>query len=107
VQGKGEDQGAGNVTEVAGVPIMPALRARVRLSVLGSTADGDVFYLVSDTATVWTIRPSRYGDKYMFLAMEADVWRTIEHVGTGERGQRVVILHNTRKFSAVPAEPED
>jgi hypothetical protein len=89
------------------VPIMPALRARVRLSVLGKTEDGDIFYLVSDPASVFLRGTSRVTEKHMFLMLEDDAYRTLEHVGTGEPGQRVVVLHNTRKFCAVPAEWAD
>lgn len=99
VQGKEDNQGAGAVT----VPIMPALRARVRLSVLGSTEPGDVFYLVSDPATVWW----REAESCGFLRFDNECWFGTPDIGTGERGQRVVILHNTRKFCAVPAEWAD
>ena len=94
--------------EAAGVPVMPALRARVRLSVLGKTEPGDVFYLVSDPATVWVREEQpEFSAGWEFGSTGNETWYRQEDVGTGERSQRVVVLHNTRKFSAVPAEPAD
>jgi hypothetical protein len=62
--------------------------------------DGDVFFLVSDPATV-----IERGDVSGFMLLGDEVWRELEHVGTGEPSQRVIVIHNTRKFGMIPAGP--
>jgi hypothetical protein len=78
---------------------MNEARRRVVLSVLGEVKPGDVFYRTADPATIWHCNPSRVTDKYMFLALGADAYRTIGHVGDGDPKQRVIIIHNTKESS--------
>lgn len=95
------------VIAAADVPKLTALHRRVRLEVLGLTQPGDVFYLVADPSRVYLHSPAepRWNDDHRFIEMEDDVWRQMAHVGTGDPGQHVVILHNVRKYcSSSPQE---
>lgn len=80
------------------VELLHRTKALTGLSRLADTEDGAVFYLVSDPAVVVT----RNGGWFQYFG--DDVWRELEHAGTGDPGQRVIVLHNTAKFRAPPAE---
>jgi hypothetical protein len=84
--------------------IVRLAQSRVMLATLDTTEPGDVFYLVSDPATVWQrVYPSAH--EYPFVQFGFDMWHAVDAVGTGDPRQRVVVVHNTkRKFCAVPAE---
>jgi hypothetical protein len=69
---------------------------------LDETGPGDVFYKEADPSTVWTCQPSRIGDGYMFIWMEGEAWRRMEHVG--QPGDPVIVIHNTRN-ERIPGEP--
>jgi hypothetical protein len=73
------------------------LFAPAYLSVLGEVKDGDVFFATFDPSVVWTCRPNRYADKNMFISVEGDCWRTIEHVGNPDTA--VVVIHNTKRLT--------
>jgi hypothetical protein len=72
---------------------MNEARRRVVLSTVGDTQAGDVFYLVSDPATVWY-----KGDTGMdqeFCCLGNDTWFTWHMLG--DLRQRVVVIHSTKE----------
>lgn len=86
---------------VHGVPEVWYLRGRVHLATLGTTEPGDVFYLACDPETVWKKTADGTLGEYEFAYIACDTWFSYHAVGTGELGQRVVVVHNTR----IPPEP--
>ena len=71
----------------------------VRLERLSETLPGDVFFIIGapDRVYLRSPREPRWDDDYFFIEMEDDCWRKIEHVGTGDPRQRVMVIHNTRE----------
>ena len=86
------------VDTVHGVPRMTGVQARVHLATLALTEDGDVFYLVRDPSEVF-LRDGP-ADSYCLIGLPDDVWHMMAEVG--QPGDRVVVLHNTRKYCADP-----
>lgn len=86
------------VTRAADVPRMEELYGRVHLQTLGRTEPGDVFYLLAQPSLVWENCPIDNDDAYRFITTGVDCWRRSAAVGTGDPGQLVVVLHNTRKY---------
>jgi hypothetical protein len=81
---------------VYGVPVLENVRARVHLSVLGATEDGDVFYLAGDPLRM--LERENDGGPYNFRRFGDEIWSRLEDIGTGDPKQRVVVLHNTQKY---------
>lgn len=90
-------------TEARHVPRLNDVAARLHLTSLAATQDGDLFYLVSDPARVFLRSTSRAADKHMFLELEDDAYRALERTGDGTPNQMVVVLHNIRKASTPEA----
>lgn len=83
-----------------------AVRQRIELSTLGAAEDGDIFYLADNPSAVYqrndSVYSASYPAVYVFQRLGAEPWYRADDIGTGDARQRVVILHNTRKFAAVP-----
>lgn len=84
-------------TDARRVPTLSELWGRVRLDTLERTEPGDVFYLMADPSRVYMREASRFLIE-SFLELGDEVWRAMQHVGTGNPAQVVVILHNTQKY---------
>lgn len=83
-------------TEARNVPRLNDVAARIHLTTVELTKEGDIFYLIADPGHVWERSRSRVTDEHMFLVLGGDAWRTVKHVGDGDLKQSVVVIHNTR-----------
>ena len=90
------------VTTEPAVPLMTAVQSRVHLSTLALTEDGDVFYVVFQPLSVW--RKNRAGAAGIFEFQEIGTDQWYEQDQLGSPNERVVVIHNTRKYRAQPAE---
>lgn len=90
------------VTAAKDIPLLPTVLSRIRIDSLAHTEPGDVFYLATDPGTVWfRDEPEGGHDGYTFTPLAKESWCTQGEVGTGLPEQPVVILHSTRKFTAL------
>lgn len=87
-----------------GVPDMTAVRSGVHLSTLSATENGDVFYVVTEPRTVYRRNKAGGARGVEFQVLGMEQWYEQEQLGNP--GDRVVVLHNTRKFSEKLAEGE-
>ncbi len=71
-------------------------RASVPPKTLGAAEPGDVFYLRDDPAAVYW-RNDRWRDDYSFMMLGDEIWRPMDHVGTGMSDQEVIVVHNTTR----------
>lgn len=72
------------------------LRLLGRQATLGETQPGDLFYLDSNPSAVYW-RNDHWRDDYSFMMLGDEIWRPMEHVGTGMSDQAVTVVHNTKK----------
>jgi hypothetical protein len=84
------------VTEARNVPRLTDVAARVHLTTLELTKDGDVFYLVAEPGYVWENCPMRSDRDYRFITTGTDMWNRMKDIGDGDPKQSVVVIHNTR-----------
>jgi hypothetical protein len=87
----------------AGVPLLDEVRAGVHLSVLESTRDGDVFYVVCQPGIVYRKNLAAASGEFEFQAVGTDQWFSLEQLGALR--ERVVVLHNARTACAPAAGP--
>ena len=85
---------------VHGVPLMPAAQARVHLTTLALTEPGDVFDTVIQPGIVWRRNPAGGAGEFEFQALGSEQWYTADAMGAP--AERVVVIHNTRKYCAGP-----
>lgn len=86
---------------VHGVPRMTGVQARVHLATLALTEDGDVFYTVIQPGIVWRRNQAGGTGEFIFQAVGSEQWYTADAMGAP--GERVVVIHNTKKYCADPA----
>lgn len=77
-------------------------RARIRETTLDDTEAGDVFFLLADPTVTWVRDPADDEDAYAFITPGDDQWWLMDGIGTGDPGQPVIVIHNTRKYCALP-----
>lgn len=65
------------------------------LKKLSETTDGDVFFLVSDPASVYERYDNPKWKDTAFIMLGDEVFRPLDHVGTGMSDQEVIVVHNT------------
>ena len=77
-------------------------RNLVGLSRLSDTEDGDVFYVVFQPLIVWRKNKAGASGAFEFQSLGTDQWYEQDQLGSPN--ERVVVIHNTRKYCARPAE---
>lgn len=65
------------------------------LKKLSETVNGDVFFLRADPATIYERYDNPKWKDSSFLMLGDEVYRPMEHVGTGMSDQEVIVVHNT------------